>query len=270
VLFIRKRLFLLALALFAKEEAFDADVDGFELESYTFHEFVGSGFPDESLATRAKEIEISGKNLKPCMQSIVKDLSNLKRGPIGQIMQRFSRGISGYNWVLKDDSLAGGTAQTEVSSYKASSRSITTTFDSQAWPNATDLSWARTVMHESLHGYLSLEFYTDKNEFVRKYPAMMQDFNILHEWDAVHHEEFARSFVFSIAFSLEEYGRMKGYELPKQFYEDMSWAGLKDTEAFKKLSESDQARILDTIRSELTGKDCAGNVKAPVGIDAGC
>jgi hypothetical protein len=262
-------LFLAALALFAGEESFNQRIQSFELGGQEFHEVaIGSIRPSELIRVTTKEI--SGKNLKPCMQTIVKDLANLKRGPLGQIMQRFSRGISGFNWVLKDDSLAGGTARTEISSYKTSTRSITTTFDSQAWPAATELSWARTVIHESLHAYLSLEFYTNKNEFIRKYPLVMQDFNILHEWDAVHHEEFARSFVFSIAYSLEEYGKMKGYNLPRQFYEDMSWAGLKDTEAFKKLPESDQIRISDTIRSELTGKDSTGNVKPPLGKNAGC
>jgi hypothetical protein len=264
---IRKKLFIAALALLVGEKSLDKTMDRFDSDVYRMNETV---FPAAERRRPVVRMEISGKNLKPCMQNIQRDLEKLNRGPIGQIMQRFSRGISGYNWVLKDDSLKGGTAQTMIASYKSSSRSITTTFDSRAWPEATELSWARTMIHEALHAYLLLEFYTDKTEFIRMYPIMMQDFNILHEWDAVHHEEFARSFVFSIAFSLEEYGKMKGYLLPKQFYQDMSWAGLKDTEAFKKLPESDQARILDIIRAELTGKDCDGNVKEPVGIKAGC
>ena len=264
---IRNKLFIVALAFIVGEKSFDNTMNRFDSKVYQLNEII---FPAETWLQPEISTEISGKNLKPCLQNIQKDLEKLTRGPIGQILQRLSRGISGYNWVLRDDSLKGGTAQTLITSYKSSARSITTTFDSQAWPDATELSWARTILHEALHAYLSLEFYTHKAEFIRKYPVMMQDFNILHEWDAVHHEEFARSFVFSIAYSLEEYGKMKGYLLPKQFYQDMSWAGLKDTAAFKKLPEADQARILDTIRAELTGKDCAGNFKSPVGLKAGC
>lgn len=214
--------------------------------------------------------EILGVKLSPCMQSILTDLRNLKHGSVGQIIQKFSRGISGYNWELKADSLSGVTAQTDFSSYKNSTRTITTTFDSQAWPNATELSWARTLLHESLHAYLLVYFSTNKSSFIERYPQMMQDLGILHEWDAVHHEEFARSLAFSIAYSLEEYGKMKGYTLSKQFYEDMSWAGLQDTEAFKKLPLNEQTRILDTVSAELTGADSMGNFKMQMGKPAGC
>ena len=99
---------------------------------------------------------------------------------------------------------------------------------------------------------------------------MVEDWGVLQNWNGVHHEEFSRNLVIPIAVALESYGINKGYNLSKQFYEDMAWAGLQDTAAFKALPSSVQKRILDTIATELTGKDIGGNTKEQKGENAGC
>ena len=99
---------------------------------------------------------------------------------------------------------------------------------------------------------------------------MVQDWGVMQSWNDVHHEEIARSLVKSVAVALESYGINKGFNLSKQFYEDMSWAGLQETSTFKALPSSDQKRILDTIATELKGKDINGNNKTQKGKNAGC
>jgi hypothetical protein len=50
----------------------------------------------------------------------------------------------------------------------------------------------------------------------------------------------------------------------------MSWAGLQGTSTFKNLPATDQARILNTIATELTGMDTMGNSSTQKGNNAGC
>jgi hypothetical protein len=172
---------------------------------------------------------------------------------------------------LKDGALTAGTGLTDPPAlYNKSTGTISTTFDSQAWLNATELSWARTILHESIHAYLSVYFSSDPKNFVLTYSQMVQDWGTLQNWNDVHHEEFARSLVNQIANSLEEYAVSKGYNLPRQFYEDMSWSGLQSTSTFQNLPASDQKRILDVIAVELTGADTQGNTQAQKGTNAGC
>jgi hypothetical protein len=91
-----------------------------------------------------------------------------------------------------------------------------------------------------------------------------------HDLNAAHHDEIARNFVKSIGEALEVYGISQGYNLSKEFYQDMAWGGLHETDLFKKLPKSDQKRILDTLAAELTGMDIDGEAKQQKGKKAGC
>jgi hypothetical protein len=99
---------------------------------------------------------------------------------------------------------------------------------------------------------------------------MIKDWGAKQNWNAVHHEEIARSLVKSIGVALEAYGVSQGYNLNKQFYEDMAWGGLQETDTFKALPKSDQNRILNTLSAELTGMDVNGDYKSQKGKKAGC
>ena len=63
---------------------------------------------------------------------------------------------------------------------------------------------------------------------------MVKDWDVKKKWNAVHHEEIARSLVNSIGSALEVYGVSQGYNnLTKQFCQDMAWADLQETDSFK-------------------------------------
>ena len=74
----------------------------------------------------------------------------------------------------------------------------------------------------------------------------------------------------SFGSALETYGNSQGYKLPKQFYEDMAWGGLLQTDAFANLPKADKIRISNTINIELIGLDDLGNKKPQKGKKAGC
>lgn len=220
---------------------------------------------------------IDDSQLRPCMKSVLNDLKKLTKG-MSWMINRFNHSgtnslitsmIPGYNWKMIDGTLAQGTGQTS-SIYNKANATVTSTFDSRGWRDATDLSWARTVLHEAVHAYFVVYYSKNRPGFMGTYPQMVQDWNIYQNWNQVHHEEFARSLVRDIADALQEFGINRGYSLSRQFYEDMSWAGLQGTTTFNNLSPTDKQRILEVNSIELTKKDTNGLTKPQKGKSAGC
>lgn len=208
--------------------------------------------------------------LKPCLKKILDNLKKNGTSP-GNMVMTFTNdwNSTNYNWTVKSGTLDGLTAGNTSSNYNITT-GITTIFDSQGFPDATDLSWAKTILHESVHAYLVTYFKTNRPGWVATYPEMIKDWAAKPDLNAVHHEEIARSLVKSIGTALEIYGVSQGYNLTRQFYEDMAWGGLQETNAFKALPKSDQNRILDTLSAELTGMDINGDYKSQKGKKAGC
>lgn len=218
---------------------------------------------------QAIEDQIDDSQLDPCLQKVLSKLKLLKNG-VGQTIVNFAGNTTNLNWNLKSGDLNGTSSGETNPKYDKTSGSVTTTFDSQRWTDATDLSWARTMLHESIHAYLAAQFAISKPNFISTYPAMVSEWDKLQNWNDIHHEEIARSIVNDVAIALEEYGSNNGYNLPKQFYQDMAWGGLQETSTFKKLPFNEQQRILDVIATEFTGADTNGNVKPQKGKKAGC
>ncbi|MCD0472549.1 hypothetical protein [Flavobacterium sp. JAS] len=222
----------------------------------------------------SKEIddEIDDSKLPPCLKNILSDLKKTSSSP-GNLITKFTGNLSSdYNWTMESGPTKPDVpAHTLPGSYNATT-GIKTVFDVASYPEATELSWARTMMHESIHAYLTTYYIRNPRGLVADYPVMFQ------EWisetnrglNATQHEEIARSFVKSFADAFEAYGVSKGYKLDKQFYQDMAWGGLIETDAFMKLPEADRKRISNTIEIELRGKDDLDNVKPQKGKKAGC
>ncbi|MNQ65316.1 hypothetical protein D3C85_797690 [compost metagenome] len=214
--------------------------------------------------------QIDDKLLRPCLKAIIAKLKSTGSSP-GNMVMKFSEdwNSTNYKWNVKSGTLDGITAGNTSPSYSITT-GITTTFDSQGFRDATDLSWAKTILHEAVHAYLVTYFKVDRPGWLATYPAMVQDWGVRNDLNAVHHEEIARSLVKSIGVALEAYGVSQGYNLTKQFYEDMAWGGLQESNAFKALPKSDQNRILNTLSVELTGMDVNGDYKSQKGKKAGC
>jgi hypothetical protein len=213
--------------------------------------------------------------LRPCMQQLMPEIKGLSKG-MGYMINKFkltstpNNPITVQNWKLQDGNLGGQSTGQTSSVYNKTTFTVTSTFDSQAFKKASDLSWARTILHEGVHAYMVAFYSQNRSSFMGTYPQMVKDWGIYQNWNDTHHEEFARSLVQDIAKALEEFGKGRGYNHNYQFYEDMAWAGLQTTSTFQSLPASDQNRILNTIAIELTGKDSNGNTKTQKGQNAGC
>ena len=176
-----------------------------------------------------------------------------------------------YNWTMETGRNELGVSGNTLTTYNATT-GLTTTFDIKQFPNATDLLWAKTMMHESIHAYLTTYYIVNARGAIAEYPVLFNDWFAAgsKNFNKYQHEEIERDFVKSMGVALESYGISQGYKLPKQFYEDMAWGGLEKIDAFQNLPREDRIRISNTINIELIGLDDSGNKKTQKGKKVGC
>jgi len=104
--------------------------------------------------------------------------------------------------------------------------------------NATDVSIARTTIHENIHAlllYLSKSHSITPISINPTYNQLLDaymDAKSVPNNDTGHHN-FMLGFVNDIAAQLKSYGISKGYSLSDQFYNSMAWAGLTNTPTFQ-------------------------------------
>jgi|GEM_PF-3022162 len=230
----------------------------------------GGNSGDDDELQKWEDEKIIDDELDPCMQSIVQDLKGIEEG-VGEIIQKFAGETPGYNWELKSGNLNGQTAQTNPPAlYDPARESITTVFDNTGWPDATNISWARTILHEAIHAYLVVYFQVNRPDWIATYPEMVEQWGEFQNWNDVHHEEIARSLVGEIAIALKEFGDSSGLNYDLQFYRDLSWGGLHTTEAFLNKEPSEKDRIQNILSIELTGYNLSGSPSTQRGSNIDC
>lgn len=239
----------------------------------------GGGTPSQP--TQTATIDLS--KLKPCQTKVLQDLQLASGTALLGIVKLFSGTEPGYNWVVKDGTLDDDTYGLTSSLYDISNRSVTTTFDESKWGSATDLSIARTMLHESINAYLVAYFSNSVYAPSRSatFGDMMTIFHTISvsgqdpDLNVLHHDEMAQGgsgngWISDVAWSLKQYGIQRGYNLPNQFYMDMAWGGLTGTAAFLSLPAVDRTRINNTILTELIDKDGNGNTAQQSGTPSNC
>lgn len=201
-------------------------------------------------------------NLPPCVDSIVNDLKTMKNGKFSEIISKFS-GLNpapeNFNWEISKGNLPtntpGGT-RTIVSDGL-----VTTTLNENDLSISTDLSLAKTIIHESFHAYLVYVYrYRDIDKsYVNLVDTYFKDFG--NNLNNAHHNLIANTnMIKDISSALKEYGVSKGYVLSQQFYDDMSWGGLAGTKAFSELPDDVRERILNSIYAEYKNSNTNGVV----------
>lgn len=230
----------------------------------------------------AQTATIDQSQLVPCQSQVMQGLQSASGAALLGIVALFSGEDPEYNWVVKNGALPANTYGKTNPAFNLATHTATTIFDSSHWHNATDLAIARTILHEAIHAYLIAYFAnspTYANSPHATFGDMVTTFNNsltgTYNTNSIHHYEMSQGgpsngWIGDIAWSLKQYGIQQGYNLPDQFYMDMAWGGLADTAAFQALPSVDRTRILDTIATELTGKDDGGNPAIQSGTKTGC
>jgi hypothetical protein len=216
-------------------------------------------------------------SLQPCQTAVLNRLVNMSSMPVTDggllafVVNQFGGDNTKYNWALQNGSLSPGTYGS-TGPYDKQYHFVTTTFDASQWRNASDLSIARTMLHEAVHAYL-LSYFADNYSLAKaEYPDLVEAYTSagVANPNIPQHNFIAQDLLNDIAYALQQYGVSQGYSLPSQFYSDMAWGGLESSNSFKKLSQADRERISDVLRVEATGVDTQGNYQKQQGNNAGC
>lgn len=222
------------------------------------------------------EEQIDDSKLNPGLKAIKDDLTKLDTD-LGEIIRTFAESHSGFGWKMisarLDPNEDGGVPTGETNSkYDTATGTVTTTFDNITFPNATDLSWARTILHELLHAYFVARFAIDKKSFNKDFKTMVDEWNEIKDLGTLQHREIVRNYINSLEASLKEYGLSKGYSAPAGFYRKLAWGGLDGTSFFNETftTEWERNNVRNVLYIELTGKDKNGNSKPQVGGDCNC
>ena len=219
------------------------------------------------------ENRIIDSELAPCMKGELNTLTTIEQG-VGSIVQDFAidelnpGSLGNLNWEVKDGDLDPNKNGETSTNYNSATNTVTTTFDSGKFVKATDLSVARTILHEAVHAWMvSITF---SNSLTTEERNDLLGDNWIHAFDNYGHNFIASDYVNRIADALQAFGNYRGYSLSRQFYEDMAWGGLFSTPEFANKSVQEQQRIRDTVHAEQYGTNTDGNYQAQKGDDAGC
>lgn len=138
------------------------------------------------------------------------------------------------------------------------------TLDTDLVKDATKLSIAKTLIHESMHAFINLKINEDKtstlaiqlNNYYQKYknnyPSSVANNLTQHK--------FMGQFVEALAYSLSAYDNHKQN---MNYYTAMSWGGLESSDAYKALSSTEKTAIEKIIKNERYARSDAKSTKCP-------
>lgn len=197
-------------------------------------------------------------DLSPCLTEIVEDLQQIATGGFATIMQQFIGHDTyplNYNWKLIEGPLDPDEIGLTDPDLKPGYIAITT-LNSNYIGTSTDLSWAKTIIHEAFHAYL-VSVYRDHTLQDKTYKNLLDLYHKQYNGNAndVHHVAFTTTEIIpQISMALQQFGEMRGYDLSPQFYDDMAWSGLHETAAFQELDSTIQSRIHSRLSAELNNE----------------
>ncbi|WP_157370238.1 hypothetical protein [Aquiflexum balticum] len=216
------------------------------------------------------EEQIDLSSLSNCHREIIERLIGSTQQEFKRIFQKFNGNQpvpANYNIKFNYGDCGGGA--TACTDSRLENGFAIIRINQKGNENATDLSFAKTILHETLHAYLLFEEKFPSNcdlncllnKYITKYGPDPND---------VHHNLFVETkFLNDIAVELRNFANVSGYNenaLGDQFFKDMAWGGLQETDIFKTLPISVQTRIKNRLGAEYYNKNYSGTL--PKGIKA--
>ncbi len=230
-----------------------------------YEESVHSGGKGES-SDPAPEVDdnfkdnIHDEKLNDCLKSVLADLKSANKADLKNIIEKSmnAKVPKGYEWTLGMDKSKISNRAGATTSWQ--NGNVETHFDWNKLQNASDLSVARTMIHESVHAFLLHEF-NSTVDASKNYPKLVEVWNKFQDRNKAHHAQMGATFINVIAKGLMAYGKSRGYNYSYQFYEDLSWGGLRYyktsngivmSDIYKATvpNQSDRNRIEKTIANE--------------------
>ncbi len=130
------------------------------------------------------------------------------------------------------------------------------TLDVDMVKEATQLSIARTIIHESLHAFFH---YTLKTKFESPISILLMEyFRKNYNKGNLTEHQFMTQYVEAIAYSLSAYD---GHRQNFEYYKSLSWGGLEATNAYKSIPINKRNKIQTIIPNERFAKRAAKSIK---------
>lgn len=217
---------------------------------------------EKNTAAQTTSIGVKNELDQESLQHILDNVLEIKGGKVGAIIQKFESNTPNWIWIVQEGMLPeyiNGVTQ-------LSSEGAITTLDFDKLQSATNLSIARTMIHEMVHAYLTLYFRFESINANKDYPLILEEWTQSKDQDynKIQHDEIGRSFVDDIASALVEYAAVVGLNnVDEQVYTDLAWGGL-DFEHNSQLTGIEKERIQDRLVAEQLNKR-SGTVN-PAGI----
>ena len=216
-------------------------------------------------------LQIDMRGLSDCHKEILQGLIGGTQHELRRIFEKFNDNqpvpIS-YNVKFRYG-ICSNPLATACTAPQISNGFAIVTLNSANLANATDLSFARTIMHEMLHAYLIFE---------EKYPSNC-DLNVLlnnylekyeNDFGDGHHALIVETkFLNDIEEELKHFASSIGYNvntLGSQYFKDMAWGGLQFTDVYDSLHPETKYRISSILNAEANNSNF-GNA-TPKGIKA--
>jgi len=221
-----------------------------------------AGINTVSLIPGIIESKIESLQLDYCSSQILDKLKSLQQNDMAKILLRFGTFQNIYDWELRtsnpliDPNNLAETDWKRDSDDNAIDYNYLTYIKPSYVNQATQISIARTILHEMLHTYL-ISLVDDANDTGT---IEVTDFPIL--WNALvnetydnnpnrlQHEQISRKFIIPLKDALKEWDNSKESD---QYYEDLAWGGLIETSTFNTLFPQGtipRNRILNTNNAE--------------------
>ena len=174
------------------------------------------------------------------LKEISQQVLELKEGKISDILYGFSIDVKNWNWILEEGVLPEN--MNAITTFTA--EGAVTTFDYNKLAKASNISVARTIIHELVHAYLLLSFQYNSVNAKQLFPGIVKAWNNQSkpDYNEIQHQEMALSFVGDIAFALQEVNERQGVVADNSIYLDLAWGGL-DYQNNESLDFSDKERI---------------------------
>jgi hypothetical protein len=191
--------------------------------------------------------ELDDKRLKRILSGVLK----IKGGKIGKIIEKLESHTPDWLWVVREGSLPENVnGQTKLTSKGALS-----ILDYTQLENATNLSIARTIIHEMVHVYLTLYYRYDQIRAIKDFPAIYNAWQIKKyaDYNQIQHDEIEKTFVNDIASALKEYSVNTNMDANDLIYYDLAWGGL-NVQNSRLLTDKEKRRIQNRLSAEQSGR----------------
>lgn len=215
----------------------------------------------------------------PCASTIFKNLlkSSKLRSSVGNLNQmneiiELLNSANDFDFIIKNDNLGNYTDRDINFNISTGKNEVTIYLDNNYLQSATQLSIARTILHESIHAYLLYVGCAPQDEGIIQNGLMNYALTVGLDLNNIHHS-FMSQYIEAIGYSLNQWNISIGgsNNIPRSYFDEIAWGGLSAKnfndstgqfiwfESYKVLvtSESERLRIHNSILNEYLNNNDA-------------